>query len=82
MRFYASQRLTTREGVVIGTLCVFDEKPRRLSPDQVDALRTVADRVVDVLELELAGRRLAAANDQLAPPTSAWPTSPARSATT
>lgn len=66
VRFYASQRLTTREGVVIGTLCVFDEKPRTLSPDQVQALCTVADRVVDVLELELAGRRLAAANEQLA----------------
>ena len=34
VRFYASHPLTSPEGVTVGTLCVFDEKPRHLDIDQ------------------------------------------------
>ena len=40
--------------MAIGTLCLFDTQPRTLTGEQRDALTTLADRVVDVLEL---GRR-------------------------
>ncbi len=38
VRFYASHKLITLDGVTIGTLCVFDEEPRDLDGTQVDAL--------------------------------------------
>ncbi len=66
VRFYASHQLYTPDGVVIGTLCVFDVEPRELTPEQDHALANLASRVVDVLELELSTRRLSAANERLA----------------
>jgi signal transduction histidine kinase len=65
VRFYASHQLTSLDGVVIGTLCVFDEQPRDLDDSQVEALGTLADRVVDVLELSLRSRQLAQSNERL-----------------
>jgi signal transduction histidine kinase len=66
VRFYASHPLVTPDDVVIGTLCVFDEEARPVDPDMEAELRVLAERVVDVLELDLTSRRLAAANEQLA----------------
>lgn len=65
VRFYASHQLTTLDGVVIGTLCVFDEARRTLDDNQVEALGTLAERVVDVLELSLRSRELARSNERL-----------------
>ena len=59
VRFYASHKLVTPAGVAIGTLCVFDTEPRVLTAEQVGGLATLADRVVDVLELSLTSKRLA-----------------------
>ncbi|WP_193609352.1 sensor histidine kinase [Nocardioides lijunqiniae] len=59
VRFYASHKLVTPAGIAIGTLCVFDTEPRALDTQQVGALATLADRVVDVLELSLTTKRLA-----------------------
>ena len=58
VRFYASHPLTSPDGVTVGTLCVFDERPRQLDIDQAGMLATLADRVMDVLELELRSRQL------------------------
>lgn len=58
VRFYATHQLRTPKGVVIGTLCVFDTEPRELGDDQEEALVQLADRVVDLLELELRTREL------------------------
>lgn len=66
VRFYATHQLRTPEGVVIGTLCVFDEQPRALTDEQESALVGLADRVVDLLELELRTRELQRSNEQLA----------------
>lgn len=66
VRFYATHQLTTPEGVVIGTLCVFDVVPRELTDEQEHALVALADRVVDLLELELRTRELKRSNEQLA----------------
>lgn len=65
VRFYASHKLVTLSGVTIGTLCVFDEHPRDLDGSQVDALATLADRIVDVLELSWRSRQLAVSNERL-----------------
>ncbi len=65
VRFYASHPLTTPEGVMIGTLCVFDDRPRRLETEQAGMLATLASRVMDVLELELRGRQLESALGEL-----------------
>ncbi|MBB3040442.1 GAF domain-containing protein [Nocardioides sp. LMS-CY] len=66
VRFYATHQLRTPDGVVIGTLCVFDEQPRTLADEQESALVGLADRVVDLLELELRTRELQRSNEQLA----------------
>ncbi len=58
VRFYATHQLVTPEGVVIGTLCVFDEQARTITDDQEKALVSLAERVVDLLELELRTREL------------------------
>jgi signal transduction histidine kinase len=65
VRFYASSPLVTPEGVTIGSLCVFDEEVHDLSAEQRLALDTLADQVVDALELRRLSRELQSSNEQL-----------------
>ncbi|MBC2933439.1 ATP-binding protein [Nocardioides sp. zg-1228] len=65
VRYYGSHPLTTPSGVTIGTLCVFDDRPHEVSEEAAHGLAQLAYRVVDVLELELASRRLAEADARL-----------------
>lgn len=58
VRFYASAPLFTSHDVPLGRLCVFDDRPRELSPEQERALDVLAARVVDVLELRLRSEEL------------------------
>jgi formate hydrogenlyase transcriptional activator len=51
IRFYAGAPLVMPDGRVLGTLCVMDQVPRQLSPDQAEALRTLSRQVVVELEL-------------------------------
>jgi GAF domain-containing protein len=48
VRFYAAARLTVR-GETVGTLCAYDIRPRPLSADQMEHLRTLAGAVVDLI---------------------------------
>jgi signal transduction histidine kinase len=59
VRFYASYPLTSRGGVTVGTLCVFDDQPHPVDLEALHGLETLAARVVDVFELRLRGRELA-----------------------
>ncbi|MHA7222868.1 GAF domain-containing sensor histidine kinase [Arthrobacter sp. RHLT1-20] len=58
VRFYASVPLTTAEGFVLGSLCVFSPAPAALSPDQTAALEIIASQVVEVFELQHHARML------------------------
>lgn len=65
VRFYASSPLVTPDGIVIGTLCVFDQTTGDLRPEQSHALDVLAGQVVDVLELRRLTRELGRSNDEL-----------------
>ena len=62
-RFFAGMPLVSPEGHALGTVCVLDERPRKLSPTQANALRAIARQVMSQLELrrvshaESVGRR-------------------------
>jgi hypothetical protein len=47
---YLGVPLRTHRGVVIGTLCALDTRERRVSPDDVRAMETIAGAMVAVLE--------------------------------
>ncbi len=64
-RFYASQQLVLPNGEPVGSLCVFDPEPRTLDDGQRRLLRDLAERVVDVLELDLRTRDLTSAVAEL-----------------
>jgi len=51
IRFYAGAPLVTREGDALGTLCILDDKPRRLHPDHQRALRVLSRHAMTLLEL-------------------------------
>jgi diguanylate cyclase (GGDEF)-like protein len=51
MRFYAGAPLVTPEGHVLGTLCVIDKVPRKISGTQRDILKVLARSVVAALAL-------------------------------
>ncbi|MEO3941201.1 GAF domain-containing sensor histidine kinase [Paenarthrobacter nicotinovorans] len=52
VRFYASVPLQTESGFVPGTLCVFSDKTKELTPEQVSMLDVLAKQVVELLELQ------------------------------
>ena len=51
VRYYAGAPLITRDGHALGTLCVVDQRARKLSDEQLGSLRALANQVVDQLEL-------------------------------
>lgn len=56
IRFYAGAPLLTSDGIALGTLCVLDRTPRRLSVAERDALQALARQVVNTIELQRAAR--------------------------
>lgn len=59
IRFYAGQPMRTPEGQGLGTLCIFSDAPRTLSPDQREGLRALAALAEDEIRLVMLehGRR-------------------------
>ena len=64
LRFYAGVPLRTRDGSAIGTLCVMDQVPRRLTESQRDGLLKLAGAVASLLKLRRQ-LRIATETDRL-----------------
>ncbi len=65
IRFYAGAPLTTLDGFNVGTLCVIDKKPRKLTEVQKGALQALAHNVVSQFELRRALKESEQARVQL-----------------
>ncbi|WP_379953195.1 ATP-binding protein [Dokdonia sp. R78006] len=64
--FYAGVPLRTSDGYALGTLCVYDHKPRTLSLEEQDALRGLAKQTVLLFEARKRNIDLAAAQNETA----------------
>ena len=61
IRFYAGNPITATNGQRIGTLCLLDRKPRRLSPEDIQLLGDIAEMIEDEInspDLKSLNRRL------------------------
>ena len=50
LRFYAGALLRTPDGLPLGTVCVLDYKPRKLTPEQREVLAALARQVMSQME--------------------------------
>lgn len=63
--FYAGMPLVNPDGHALGTLCVIDHSPGKLSEDQVNALQALANQTVHLLELRRRNFELKVKNEEL-----------------
>ena len=65
IRFYAGAPVVTPDHFALGTLCVIDRQPRRLSPGQLSALQALSRQLASQLDLRLQKAQLEEANRRL-----------------
>lgn len=65
VRSYAGAALRSANGTPIGTICIFDMRPRAFSEEQCDALQTLSKQVMAQLLLKLQVKRLEKQKRQL-----------------
>jgi serine/threonine protein kinase len=73
IRFYAGAPLKTRDGHVLGALCVMDREPGQLTEEQIESLRALTRQAVALLELRRFKRERA---DRQTGPGILWPAAP------
>ena len=56
--FYAGVSLVTKDGFKIGTLCVFDNKPRKLNDNQILSLKILAKQTIILFQKEFQNKSL------------------------
>ncbi|MUU77299.1 GAF domain-containing sensor histidine kinase [Winogradskyella endarachnes] len=56
--FYAGVPLKNSNGFALGTICVFDHKPRELNESQIRALKSLGKQVINLLELRRKNEKL------------------------
>ncbi len=56
--FYAGMPLNDHNNQVLGTLCVIDNKPNKLTPEQVENLKALATQVEMLIELKQKNKHL------------------------
>jgi PAS domain S-box-containing protein len=59
IRFYAGAPLQTQDGYILGTLCIADQKPRSLSPEEQKSLEDLAAIIVSQIEPRIFLDRIA-----------------------
>lgn len=62
IRFYAGVQLKTMDGHNLGTICIMDKKPGKLTGEQIKHLKTLAHQVVVQMELKKLNDQLAKLN--------------------
>jgi len=63
--FYAGIPLVSDSGYGMGTVCVIDDKPRTLTPEQLNAMQILAAQVMHLLELRKANMELSIRKEML-----------------
>ncbi len=56
LQFYAAAPLKVKDGYNLGTLCIIDKNPRKLTDSEKQILQDLADILIDEMELRLAAR--------------------------
>ncbi|PBQ30315.1 hypothetical protein CNR22_00580 [Sphingobacteriaceae bacterium] len=65
IRFYAGAPLITSKGYKLGTLCVFDRKPKKLTHSQQFSLQILAKQVVKQIEFSSLNNKLKITSERL-----------------
>ncbi|QYH38930.1 PAS domain S-box protein [Algoriphagus sp. NBT04N3] len=65
VRFYAGVPLFTNSGIAVGTLCVFDNSPKKLDPFQISSLKLMGKQISRVFELKTKNSQLLSYQNKL-----------------
>ncbi|MBB1285102.1 GAF domain-containing protein [Flavisolibacter sp. BT320] len=58
IRFYAGAPIVSTKGYSLGTICIIDHQPRKLSPEKANWLRILSDQISRLLELRIKNKLL------------------------
>lgn len=63
--FYAGVPLVNEKGFALGTLCVIDNQPKKISTQQIESLQMLSKQVITLLELRRKSKELNRINTEL-----------------